>query len=76
MTKQQVEAALLAFAHSFLITGTAILCGLVVQAYTDGSATTIPALWTYVQAHWLGFLIAQLIAPTWRAYAAAKKVGP
>jgi hypothetical protein len=76
VTREQIEAGILAFAHSFMITGTAILCGLIVQAYTDGKATDLETLWIYCQAHWLGFVIAQAIAPTWRGYLAAKKAAP
>jgi len=75
LTKEQIEAAVWAFLKSSYVTATAVLCGLAVQAATDGKATDIPTLLVYFKTHWIAFTIAQVIAPTWRAYQAAKKVG-
>lgn len=68
----KTQAAALAAAHSAWITALALAGGLLTAAYASGNANSPQALAAYVKANAFGYLIANLIAPSIRAAAAAK----
>lgn len=63
--------------HSAVITFAALAAGFLVQASLDtsvspGAMSSLSALWLYVQGHWIGYAVAQVVAPALRAYNASK----
>ena len=72
MQKPNVTAAAIAAFHSAWITALALAGGLLTAAVASGNAGTPAALLAYVKANAFGYAIANIIAPTIRAAAAAK----
>lgn len=58
--------------HSVVITFAALAAGFLIQAQADGATSSPTALLAYGETHWLGFAIAQVVAPALRAYTATK----
>jgi hypothetical protein len=68
----KLYAALVAGFHSTYITFLALAGGLLTAAAASGNAGSPGTLWIYIKANAFGYLIANIIAPTIRAAAAAK----
>jgi hypothetical protein len=73
--QQRIGAAAWAALHSLYISFAAVSGGLLTAAAVSGNATSWPVLLAYTKANAFGYVIANLIAPSIRAAAAAKK-GP
>jgi hypothetical protein len=70
--KAKIYAALAAGFHSTYITFAAVTAGLLTAAVASGNAGNPETLWTYVKANAFGYVVANVVAPTIRAAAAAK----
>lgn len=68
------KAAAHAGLSSALITAGALASGFIVNAQLAGATDSWPHFLQWASHSWVGYLVAQLLAPTYRAWDAARKV--
>lgn len=66
------KAALAAGGVSALVTAGALACGFIVNAAAANAIDSWPHFFGWAKANWIGYLVAQVLAPAYRAYQAGQ----
>jgi hypothetical protein len=67
-----IAAAIVAALKSIRVTAYALAMGLTVDAVMSAHQYTVLGVLSYWQAHWIAWLVANVLAPAWRATSAYK----